>query len=499
MLQELKNQLNQTETENGAVTFRTSGSDCVDFFATVGALRSADDAEIMQRFIRAYAENPDAAMKILFFARDIRGGLGERRVFRVILRDLTTLHPASVIRNLPLIAEYGRFDDLLCLLGTPCEDEALKYLKTVFSEDMEKLKTPDVSVSLLGKWLPSINASNSETVQDAVKIARAFGLRHAAYRRALTALRARIKIIENNLREKDYTFSYQAVPSRALMKYRQAFMRNDGERYHAFLDAVSSGKSEMHTAAIEPYDIVKNVLRCRYDMYFYGDEGLKLKMSEEEIRALDVTWNALPDYTTDEDSIVVVDGSGSMYAGDPSPISVAISLGIYFAERNKGEFKNHFITFSTSPQLVEIKGADIVQKVCYCMSFNEVANTNLERVFRLILETAVQNRLPQSSMPARIYIVSDMEFDSCVWDAGATNFQNARRMFEEAGYHLPDVIFWNVESRNRQQPVRANDLGVALVSGCTPRLFTMMMSGEMTPYKQMMEILESERYQPIRA
>ena len=181
------------------------------------------------------------------------------------------------------------------------------------------------------------------------------------------------------------------------------------------------------------------------------------------------------------------------------PATVALSLGIYFAERNNGAFKNHFITFSENPQLVEIKGEDILDKVRYCHGFNEVANTNIQKVFELILEAAKKNSVPQDELPKKLYIISDMEFDYCAEDASLTNFEYAKKLFAEAGYALPEIVFWNVASRNRQQPVTKNEQGVALVSGCTPRLFSMVASGTMNPYAFMLEVVESERYAKIVA
>ena len=255
MLEYLKNEANKTYTENGAVSNRSTGKDCLDLFATIGALRQADEAEICTRFLRAYAEDPDIAMKILFYARDVRGGLGERRVFRCILKWLAANERGSVIRNLPLIAEYGRWDDVLVLLDTPCRKEALALLKKRFKADLSALEG-EGEVSLLGKWLPSVNASNAETVHTAKRLASAFGLTERDYRKALTALRARIRILENNLREKDYTFDYAKQPSKAMFKYRRAFVRNDGERYGAYLEKVNKGEATLHTGTLLPYEIV---------------------------------------------------------------------------------------------------------------------------------------------------------------------------------------------------------------------------------------------------
>lgn len=497
MLDELRNAINHNgRTENGAVTLKSSLNHCLDLFATVGALRNASNDDIINRFELAFIENPDLAMKILFYARDVRGGLGERRVFKVILKAMANANRTSVIKNIPYIAEFGRYDDMLVLMGTSCEAEMLLELKRQFQEDMENLKVDKRPVSLLGKWLPSVNASNAETVANAKKIAKAFGLKDADYRKALTALRARIRIIENNLREMDYSFDYEAQPSRALFKYRKAFDRNDHARYETFKDRVASGEAKMHTAALAPYDIIKPILSYRRPVWY---SSAVQGMSEDERRTLDLTWRNLPDYSGNDNTLVVVDGSGSMYNGNPSAISVAISLGIYMAEHINGEFKNHFITFSANPQLVEIKGRDIYEKVQYCMKFDEVANTNIEKVFRLILDTAVANHMTQDDMIKRIVIVSDMEFDGCAENASLTNFENAKVMFERAGFELPEIVFWNVQSRNTQQPVSMNDRGVALVSGCTPRLFSMIMEGEISPYTQMLEIIGAERYSMICA
>jgi len=213
-----------------------------------------------------------------------------------------------------------------------------------------------------------------------------------------------------------------------------------------------------------------------------------------------VTWNAQEDFTNGENALVVVDGSASMYGGArPLPAAIALSLGIYFAERNKGIFHNHFITFSCNPRLVEIKGADILDRVRYCHDFNEVANTNIQKVFELILDAAVKNKVSQAELPSTLYFISDMEFDSCSEDAGMTNFEYARDLFVRNGYTLPKVVFWNVQSRNRHQPVTQNEQGVALVSGSTPRIFSMITSGNLSPYAFMLEVLNSERYANIIA
>ena len=485
MLEYLKNEANRTYTENGAVTYATTYSDCLDLFATIGALRSSNEQEIISRFVRAFTEDPNLALKTLFFARDVRGGLGERKVFRVCLQWLAHNAPASVKKNIPYVAEFGRWDDLLSLLGTPCEKDAMLLIKKQLEADLESMDMGD-DVSLLAKWLPSVNASNAQTVQYAKKIARFLGMTDATYRKTLVKLREHIRIIENSLREKDYSFDYSKQPSKAMFKYRKAFYRNDGERYGEFLGKVSRGEAQLHTGTLTPYEIIKP--------FFYEHVG------DQEASAIDATWNAQEDFTRDENALVVIDGSGSMYSRtDPMPATVALSLGIYYAERNTGAFHNHFITFSERPQLVEIKGETILEKVRYCHDYNEVANTNIQKVFELILRAAVNNNVPQSEMPSTLYIISDMEFDCCARGAELTNFEYAKKIFAEAGYDLPRVVFWNVQSRNKQQPVTQNEQGVALVSGCSPRIFSMLKSGILSPLGYMLDILGAERYEKIAA
>lgn len=493
MLEYLKNESDMTRTENGGAAYSTTGSDCLDLFATVGGLRRADESEIISRFTRAYVEDPDTAMKLIFFARDVRGGLGERRVFRTALRWLAFNKPESVRKNLRFVAEYGRYDDLLSLVGTPCEDDALSIVRSQLENDLASLGDGK-SVSLLAKWLPSVNATSDETKKLGKRVARALGMTDAGYRKTLSALRAKIRIIENDLRTKNYTFDYEKQPSRALFKYRQAFRRNDLERYNAFLKAASKGEKKLHADNVAPYELVEPYLREQSDNSFMKD------VTPEEAETLNATWASMPDFGGDENALAVIDTSGSMYwSASPLPAAVALSLGLYFAERNKGAFRNTFIEFSDRPQLIEIKGDTFADRLRYVASFNEIASTDLESVFALILSAAVRNSVSQAELPAKLVVISDMEFNSCVENADETVFNSARAAFAEHGYKLPEVVFWNVASRNRQLPVKQNEQGVALVSGVTPRLFGMIAGGGLSPLKFMTEVLESERYAVIAA
>lgn len=484
MLNHLKNASNIAYTENGARAYRSTGSSCLDLFASCGALRGASVKEIILKFIRAYAEDSDLAMRILFYARDVRGGLGERRFFKTCLHYLANNEPSSVIRNMRYIPEYGRYDDLLCLIGTKCESNAVTMIKAQLKSDEETMRDGG-EVSLLAKWLPSVNTSSTDTRAMAKKLCALLGMKESEYRKKLSALRAHIGIIEDGLRRGDYSFNYENVPAKAMLRYRAAFLRNDFRRYRRYLDMVNQGKAKMNASTVYPYEIVMAAFR-EHDLY--------------KIQALDSQWRALPDYTDSRNAIAVVDGSGSMYwrYSEVAPIIEAVSLGMYFAERNTGAFANHFITFSETPQLVEIKGYNIKKRAEYCMSYNEVANTDICAVFRLILDTAIKNELPQSELPELIYILSDMEFD-CGAICDDSLFHEIKAMYETHGYKLPQIVYWNLCAQNEQYPITMNEKGVVLVSGSSPSVFSAKMNDETDPYSMMMSVLESERYRGISA
>lgn len=489
MLNYLKNEANCTYTENGGTAYRSTTSFCLDMFFKAGAMRNATAEEIADVVTRAYAEDPDKTMKIVFFARDARGGLGERRFFREAVSALAKTAPAAVEKNIHLFAEYGRFDDLCILLGTSLEGAAMKVISAQLEKDIAAMNEGKPA-SLLGKWLPSVNASAAETRNKGRRIAALLGINERTYRKTLSSLRRYTDILENRLRECDYTFDYETQPSCAMFKYRNAFIRNDGERYTEYLNRVNSGEAKLNADRLYPYDIVRAALNG--------------SASAEETLSLDAAWRALPDLTAakHENALAVIDGSGSMTCscGDIRPIDAALSLGIYFAEHNKGEFANHFITFSETPRLVEIKGRNIVEKTNYCRTFNEVANTDLEAVFTLILRTAINNKVPRDEMPAKLYIISDMQFDYCV-NSGNDEpmFREMRKLYRGYGYELPEVIFWNVNSRCDAMPVTRSETGAALVSGYTPAVFDMVMGGECSPEAVMDRILSSARYAPVSA
>lgn len=499
---------NTTRTTNGMTACRSTLSALLDLFMGGASLRKTP-AQVPQAVRDAYREDKLGTLRCLFYLRDIRGngGQGERDVFRAGIRTVAELDTelfvrSGVLQHLPF---YGRWDDLFCLLGVSRELDA-----AVFSLVAEQLKADCAAlagqgekeeVSLLAKWLPSCNTSSAATRALAKQVYRGLKLSAKEYRQVLAALRRRIDVLETRLTRRDYTFRYSAVPSNAGMKYRKAFMRNDGERYKAYVETlhkqlcvekfsmVEEAEEKVNVSTLYPYDIM-NKFRER-------------ELDATECLQLDNMWRSLPDYfgeAAGADWLAVVDVSGSMtWGGTPYPIDVAMSLGLYVAERNTGIFKDKMITFSAEPQLVEVDPAwPLKQKVEYMLNMDWGMNTNLEAVFRLVLDAAVQAALPAEQMPQCIVIISDMQFDGCVEGAGNPSaYEMIRRRYEAAGYAMPRLVFWNVAQRNYGNvPVRYDQQGTMLLGGCKPGMFEQLLSGK-TPEDFMLSVLNAERYQRI--
>lgn len=499
---------NSTITTNGMSACRSTLSALLDLFAGGASLRKTP-AAVPQAVRAAYLEDKLGTLRCLFYLRDIRGngGQGEREVFRAGLRTVAELDTdlflrSGIIRHIP---DYGRWDDLFALFGVSAGVDAavvslveaqLKADQTALAEQGRK-----ASISLLAKWMPSCNTSSAATRALARRLYRALGLTEKQYRQTLVALRRQIDVLETRLTRRDYTFDYSAVPSNAGVKYRKAFMRNDEPRYRAYVESLHKAlvvencaveemveEPKVNVRTLYPYDIMN---KCRS-----GADAL-------ELLQLDNMWRSLPDYfgeAAGANWLAVVDTSGSMCCGGtPYPIDVAMSLGLYVAERNTGIFKDKLITFSAEPSLVEVDPAwPLQQKVEYMFNMPWGMNTNLEAVFDLVLRSAVQAHLPAEQMPQCIIIISDMQFDSCVQGAGnPTAYQMIARRYSAAGYTMPRLVFWNVAQRNYGNvPVTCDAQGTTLVGGCKPGMFEQLLSGK-TPEDFMLAILNSPRYQPI--
>ena len=472
--------LNVAFTENGDKAYHTSGSYCLDYFGLVGGMRfNLDDA--LRLFLLAYNENPLIAIKILFFARDIHGGLGERSVFRYTFNVLCNMYPSVAKQVLNYVPKYGRYDDLFSAFNTPLIEDVIIMIKEQLQQDMEAKKN-NKQISLLAKWMPSINTSSKETRELASQVSSALGMSKEEYRKMLSFLRKGL-IIENNLRERDYTFDYEKIPGKAFFKYSLSLGSNDPDRYFAYMKAVDEGKAKINSNTIYPYEVIRKI---ESSVYYNNNE-----LSEEELNTLNVIWNSFNRDEIDSKTIVVRDGSGSMYDFCPvSANSVATSLALLFAERLKGEFHNTFITFSNRPQLIKVKGNTIHEKFKYVSTFNDVTNTDIERVYNLILDVYKSPKFQKEDALDRIVIISDMEFDYCT-DYSKTTYESFKEKFLELGYDLPELVFWNVRARDIHLPITMREDNVKLVSGSSANLIDMIAKNNApSAYDMMLECLK---------
>lgn len=495
---------NLSYTENGAVGYASTLNPLVDLNFKVPSMRKGVTSAALKQFEYALASNFTYAVKWMFYLRDIRGGIGERDSFTKLYADFSRYDHEAAVKCLPLIAEYGRWKDVVSVAfasGSTVKDECIELISAQFKEDLLNYKSGK-SISLLAKWLPSINASQKAREQ-AKYICNALGLTHQEYRKALSGLRSYLDVTEvktcgNNWSEIDYN----KVSSNANLRYSGSFLKHDEVRRKEYLAELAKPASEcsvvMHAQDLTPCEIWHKYCGNQY----YGNITVN--------DSLERMWENLKQIDCTGDTMCIVDGSGSMTAhigtGSISALSVARSLGVYFAEHNKGEMKDKFITFSSRPQIVDLSGCtNLASKINTCFNYNDCSNTNLEAVFRLILETAVRGKMSQSDIPERLLIISDMEFDQATslgWGEGVvakakTLFDHIAQEYARYGYKLPKLVFWNVNSRTNTIPVTSNEAGVILVSGYSVNLLNMVMSGQADPWLALKETLDGERYSAI--
>lgn len=483
LLNGLKNETNFAFTENGALTHRSTLNAVYDLFALGGAYRYRSDEDVLVLFSKAVNENPLYALKCLFYLRDIRGGIGERRFFRVCMEWLARNCPEAVKKNIRNFPEYGRWDDLYTLIGTPCEKDALEFMKEQFLLDMD-CRTP----SLLGKWLPSENSSSKKTKEMAKITIEYFNLTPRSYRKALSTLRSRINIVEKLMSQNRWDeIEFDKLPSKAGLRYRNAFARNDftKERYLAF---IANKNNKVNAGTLYPYEVVEKAVHYSNSDFYHNPLDI-------ERLAINKYWENLTDYFNGAslNALAMVDTSGSMRG---TPINVAISLGLYCAEHAKGPFANHYISFSSRPQLIECVGYDFVDKVQRIYRTNLCSNTNLKAAFDMLLETAKKNHLSQNDMPEKIIVISDMDIDCMSYGAPPkkTDMEMLREHWEANGYKMPSLVYWNVNARNDN--ILDDGPNITYVSGCSPVIFDCIMSGK-TGIDVMWDKLESERYQKV--
>lgn len=454
---------NDTRTENAMPTHSTSGSYVLDMFYQMGGSRNLSEAQLSNMLYHAWLEDNLLTLKAVFYNRDVRGGQGERRSFRMFIRWLSENHPTVMRKNLSLVPYFGRWDDIFATFGTEIEPLSLVYIATSLRE----------GDGLCAKWMP--REGKRGYAEYGNKVRKYMGLTERSYRKMLADL---TKVVETQMCENEWSaIKYEAVPSVAHNKYRRAFGRHDPYRYGQYIEKALKGEVKINAGAIFPHDIVRNILNHR----------------DANPNSVQAQWNALPNYVPEGQSFIpVCDVSGSMSG---LPMEVCISLGIYLSERNTGEFKDAFITFSAKPRMQVLKG-NLVSRVGQLKTAHWDMNTDLEAVFKLILDTAIAHGLDDSELPKNILIISDMQFDQCVRQPQDNVFQMIRRMYEEAGYTLPQVIFWNLRT-SVGTPVKYNQQGTAMVSGFSPSVMSGLLSGDLSPMTAMLKILNSERYSVV--
>lgn len=467
-----------TRTENGMATHSTSGNYNLDLFFRGGAMRKADELEILKLFANAMNEDALTAMKILFWIRDVRGGAGERRFFKVVMSGLAKHYPDIVLKNLHLLPEYGRWDEVFDIftmenIDVSLTNEALSLIKGALEN----------GEALCAKWLPRKGVG-------AVKLRNALGWSPKRYRKTLVSL---TNVVETQMCDNKWdSIEYSKVPSVAMARYKRAFTNHDGTRFLEFNNKVLEGSEKINTGAIYPYDVLKTM----FSSWVIDD------VSTAERKNIIAQWMNLPNYLEGSENfrmLPICDVSGSMFtrvSGSTTALLVCISLGLYIAERNEGAFKDYFMTFSQRPELVKLSG-NIIQRVHNMSRADWGMNTNLQATFNTILDSAVRDSVPANEMPTHLLILSDMEFDSAV-NYNDTAMDMVRREYLDAGYEMPNIIFWNLCSRHSNVPVKLGENGTALVSGFSPQIVTSLMKGSLNPEQVMLDTINSGRYDEVR-
>jgi len=506
-----KVQDNVSVTENGMTGYKTTYHPLLDMNFKISSYRHSTDEQIRQDIDKILAESEDAKylLKFLFMVRGVREGLGERRLFRVALKhtlfNATFDNKDEIIKDLikNQIVKFGRYDDLFIFMGTAYQDFVVETLLNQLKQDyanMEKGKP----ISLLAKWMPSENTSSAETRKLAKVFIKSFGASAKEYRQTLSKLRAYLKVIETYTSANEWgKIDYNQVPSKANLKYKDAFLKHDEERRRDYLAALRVGvdkegkEVKINSSVNFPHEIVN-----KYGSYSVGayDE------------ALEQLWKNLKQKDGLKNTIVVRDGSGSMMdrigGTSVSALDVSTALAIYCSERLNDTFKDKFITFSAQAKLVDLsKCANLQAKLKVCRNESDCSNTNIQNVFNLILNTAIEGNIKPEDMPEQVLIISDMEFDparpsgSYGWgggfNAGSNVFEVCDKAYKNAGYKLPKIVFWNVNSRTNTIPMKQNENGVVLVSGFSVNTLNMVLNGETDPLLALTKELDVKTYENI--
>ena len=467
-------------TENGAMAYDRLNGSLITLFAQIGALRSRTEKEIEDKFASAFNEDKLLATKMLFYCGNIRGGLGERRTFRICLKWLAKNYPSIVEKNIELIPYYNRWDSLFELVDTSCEEAMWKLVSFYLEEDLKQMGCGK-PCSLLAKWLPTETASSTKTRELAKRAIKNIGMTPRQYRKIVSSLREYIRVTERKMSLNEWeTIDYSTVSSYAMARYNRAFKKHDEGRFSKYTEALNEGKTKVNASTLYPYDLVKNY------MGYSSDTNL---LAEQQ-------WKALPNYIQGENNIIVMaDVSGSMSG---RPMETSVGLAIYFAERATSDYHNLYMTFSKEPHFVYIKeGATLREKVRQVKQTDIGYNTNLEKAFDYILNHALKNNVSNEEMPKALVVISDSEIDNYIQRYGLDFVGEMKKKFSTYSYTLPTLVLWNVEARN--DTFLSQDEKVLYISGQSPSTFKNLLScleGK-TAYDLMIETLMDKQYDCI--
>lgn len=475
-----------TTTENGAVTRKTSGSSVLDFFSRASAMRGKF-SEVIGLFDAAAQEDLRLAVRALFHLRDIRGGSGERVLFRSVLVHIASFNPELARVIIHYVPEYGRWDDLWPLLDIAEVRDAVA--KLVLDQIVQDLRTE--TPSLLAKWLPSENASSAETKHYARVLSAAMFMKPSGYRRIVSRLRKALRLVETAMTQKRYELiDYGRVPAQAMRIHGQkgrAFPRNDAERFGAYLEGVKKGERTIKAGTLNPVQLVGS--------YLAGD-----RFRRDSDPVVEAQWAEMVRQMPDGGNrLVIADTSGSMFRqGDPlNPIEVALAIATLIADSNTGPFHRLFLSFSEKSSVQELKGDTLLARLKSIDTSDWNGSTNIQAAFDRILKIGVAHKLSAEQMPTMLIIVSDMQFNSC---GQVPNFETAKAKFAAYGYSLPHIVFWNVAARVQESPVHLHEGNVSLVSGPSQNIFKSLMTGNLSsPYSFMLSVLDGPRYNKILA
>jgi len=473
-----KTEGNVAYTENGALTNASTTNKVLDLFFAAGSCRTRPDSDIVEMVDAAATQDLGLTLKLVFWARDVLKGAGERRFFRLALARLVEKYPDELALIVPVVPDFGRWDDMLVFMNTPLEQRAIAVMADAFN----------AGNALMVKWLPQ----RGPVVNKLAKVL-GFSGNPKGFRQKRVAIN---RVVETAMSEKRFgDINYSQVPGQAMKKYRKAFARQDKERFSEYVAALVKGDKtvKINAKAVYPYQIL---------------HAIRHAGSKDEINLLDQQWRALPDFMagSTKRAFVMLDTSGSMeslfnakYGSTQiSPLTVGVSLAIYMAERNHGPFKDAFLTFSTKPQLAQLRGANLKEKSDNLDRKNWDMSTDLNAAFKFMLEKAVEFKVPESEMPTMLLVLSDMEFNAATSGA-ETPFDEIRRDYAAAGYALPVLVYWNLAARNKDNhPVIDITPNTALISGFSPSILQPLLKSDVPrPDMFMREVLESDRYAPV--